>query len=816
VTSCFADVATDLRTSERHRLLTYAVPGHLAGQVVERGLVLVPLRRDRKLGVVVRLHSDTPDFEVREIEAVAEPSFRISEEQWRLVEWLADETVATLYEAASLYFPPGIARRAVDHITLRADASIDADSLTSVQRELVDLLRERGELSVDAVRRALDRSLTTVIPALEREGVIERRVRMRDGASRSRRIRLLSRTEAPRPDFGRATSQQRALEVLERRLRLSGGSPVPWEDLTRHAGVTSRALHELDRRGLVTVTEAAAPPTAGASSGDGRRLVRLTTMQAGVWRRIQAALRRDEPAEILLHGVTASGKTELYLRAAAWCLSRQRTAIILVPEIGLATQVIHRFSERFPGQAAILHSKLRESERYETWREIANGRIPILVGPRSALFAPMQRIGLVVLDEEHDTAYKQDSSPRYHARDVARKLVEQHNATLLLGSATPDITTYHRAITGEIELLELPERASPAIFTDRIAEVAALELPEVDVVDMRVELREGNTSIFSRRLTEYLERALAERQQAILFLNRRGAATFLQCRACGHVSRCPLCDIPLVFHQDRRQALCHRCGYRTQPPSVCPDCGALQIGYYGTGTQRVEREARHAFPNARVLRWDQDVLRRGVEHADLMRKVLDRQVDIVVGTQMVAKGFDFPDVSVIGVMNADSQLHLPDFRSGERTFQLLMQVAGRAGRRLPGARVVFQSFSPNHYAIQTASQHDYEAFAREELEFRRHHAYPPFARLVRLTYRHTDEVECEAEALRLSGKLARLAHDSSLRRVEILGPTPAFVARIRGYYQWQIVLRGPDAQPLVARAEIDPGWTVDVDPMSIL
>ncbi len=813
----YVDVATELRTRDRHRLLTYSIPDHLREDVLEGGLVWVPLRKGHKVAVVVRAHREPPDFEVRDVQAIVEPGFQFSDGQWEIIEWLSEQTVCTLYDATVPFFPPAATTRGVEHLSLRDPLPVDPDSLTAAQRELVLLLQRRGEIGLDVARRALGRRLTSIIPSLESQGVINRTVRVRAGTPKTRKARLVQRTEEAAPDLSRSPAQRRALEVVERRLRVSRGQPVSWDDLTRHTGVNSRALNELKKRGMIEVEQVPVPQPAIDRDLRESRPLRLSEVQASIWRRLHASLRSRQFAELLLHGVTGSGKTELYLRAAAWCLSRGLGVIMLVPEIALASQISQRIAARFPGQAAIVHSNLTEAERYHIWDGVRNRRIPIVVGPRSALFSPMPEIGLIVMDEEHDPSFKQGQIPRYHARDVARLIAQQHNAMLLLGSATPDVSTYQRAIDGEIERLELPERIGEQVgILTNGSGPPSLELPEVEVVDMREELRHENTGLFSRPLIERVNQTLDQNEQTILFLNRRGAATFIQCRSCGHVIECPLCDVSLVYHPDRRRALCHRCGYQTQTPTRCPACELMTMSYYGSGTQRVEREARKQFPNARVLRWDRDVIRGNVTHESLMNQVLNREVDIVVGTQLVAKGFDFPDVMTIGVINADGQLHLPDFRAGERTFQLLMQVAGRAGRRTGGSRVIFQSYSPYHYAIQAAAGHDYQSFADDELAFREAHHYPPFSRLVRLLNRNLDAVECENAAHQLAEDLNREIERAGYQDVEILGPTPAFVARIRGYYQWQIVLRGEDARELVAGAGIAPGWLIDVDPLSMI
>lgn len=813
----FVDAAVDLQVGERGRLLTYALPERLCGRVGIGQLIWVPLRRALKLAVVVRLHCRAPEFEAREVYAPVEPEFCLSPAQFKLASWLSDESLCTLFQAASPFLPPGVSRRSVEHLRLVDGIDTGAlPELTAAQRALVELLAERDETSLDAARQALGRGLTTVIATLERAGIVERVARVHNRARRTPTMRFVRLAASAAVDLNGAPAQRRALQVIRRRQALSAGAPVLRSDLLNR-GVTAATLRALEHRGLVEIVELPHVAERADRPRQGAGGVHLTEEQSAAWREILRALRRNEPSEFLLHGVTGSGKTEIYLRAVAWCLSRGRQAILLVPEIALASQVVARVTERFPGQVAIFHSALPDSERYQTWSAIREGRVPIVVGARSALFAPLTRVGLIVIDEEHEAAYKQDIPPRYHARDVARRLSRQHGATLILGSATPDVVTDFAARNGDIGLLELRERVGPTVIREHgLTSRQTLALPGVEIVDMRLELQQGNTHIFSRALQSALERALEAGEQSILFLNRRGSSTFIQCRACGHVERCPFCDVPLVFHADRGQLVCHRCNERRPPPASCSECASQAVGYYGTGTQRVEAEVRRLFPTARTLRWDQDALRRGVEHRHLMERVLGHEIDVVVGTQMVAKGLDFPLVSTIGVINADTMLHLPDFRSGERTFQLLTQVAGRAGRRAPGGRVIVQSYTPDHYAIQAASRHDYDAFYADEIAFRRQHGYPPYRRLIRLLYRHSDEVTCQIAAEEVADLLARTAYRLKLEEFDLLGPTPAFTAKIRGRYQWQILLRGRDAHAVVGALDLDPGWVIDVDPLSLL
>jgi len=806
-----AEVALDAPTTERRQLFSYLVPAHLAGQVQERQLVWAPLKDELRVGIVVRLTTELPPFPLRPLHAVVEPTFRLAPWQWELVEWLSEETLCTLFEAASPFLPPGITQRTATVLQLRDPATVDLDTLTPLQRRLVQLLQERGPITLETARRALNRSLTTVVERLVTAGIIERTARVQAQPSAVQRyVQLVA--DPPHSD---GESAQRAQAVLRDWEAAHPGQPMPWQTFHHMTRLTLSTTRELAQTGVLRLIEL--PPLPVGTSTHVTSIPTLSPAQADAWRAIHAALHRQEFAGFLLHGVTGSGKTELYLRATAECLRQGRQAIILVPEIALTSQIVERFASRFPGHVVVFHSGLRPSERWAAWHAVARGEAPIVVGPRSALFVPVQQLGLIVIDEEHDAAYKQESVPRYHARAVAQQLAQRHHAVLLLGSATPDVTTRYAAEIGALHLLRLPERVGPVVLHRRQAQPVAtpLPLPQTTIVDMRLELQRGNRGLFSTQLQQAIARALAAHEQAIVLLNRRGLATVVQCRACGAVLECPACETPLVYHADLRRLICHRCGVRRSPLGRCPRCRHGTLGYYGAGTERVERELARLFPTARILRWDQDVVRQAGDVERLVRLVQQHAVDIVVGTQMVAKGFDFPLVSTVGIVNADTQLYLPDYRAGERTFQLLTQVAGRAGRKTPGAHVIIQTYTPDHYAIQAASQHDYERFYTEELAFRKRHRYPPFCRLVRLVYRHSDALACqlsaEAAADRLRQARAQLGIDA-----EVLGPTPAFIAKIRGRYQWQILVRGAAARELVAAVPLGPGWLIDVDPISLL
>jgi len=570
----------------------------------------------------------------------------------------------------------------------------------------------------------------------------------------------------------------------------------------------------------------------------------LTEDQARVWGRIKMGMLAGEPDSpspaYLLHGVTGSGKTEIYLRSIALALERGETAIVLVPEIALTSQTVRRFAARFPGRVAVQHSRLTAGERYDTWRRVREGMVDIVIGPRSALFAPVERLGVIVLDEEHDEAYKQDPPvrpPYYHAREAAVELARLTGATLIMGSATPDLVTYHRARRGEFHLLELPLRImghrgrvaaqaeqyqitnthyQPLDPHGNLSDALTIDLPPVELVDMRQELRAGNRSIFSRALAQALTETLERGQQAILFLNRRGTSTYVFCRDCGLALKCSRCDMPLTYHRSRMQLVCHHCG-RTEPqPERCPRCGGRRIKYFGLGTQGVEAEVLKRFPAARVLRWDRDTTGGRGAHDLFLQQFIEGRADVLVGTQMIAKGLDLPLVTLVGVVLADVSLGLPDYRTGERTFQVLTQVAGRAGRGLLGGRALLQTFNPDHYAIRAAAEHDYTGFYVEEMAFRARVGYPPYKRLARLEYRDPVLERGRSAAEKLAAGLRERAAEGKLSATEILGPTQPFFSKVAGRYRWQIVIRAPDPTRLLRDLDCPAGWLVDIDPVSLL
>lgn len=530
--------------------------------------------------------------------------------------------------------------------------------------------------------------------------------------------------------------------------------------------------------------------------------VPLTAQQVSVFKPIQAAMEEGRQETFLLHGVTGSGKTQVYIRAAQECLKEDKTAIILVPEIVLTDQIVQRFVEVFGDEVVVFHSKITLPQRNNNWERIRRKDSHIIIGARSAIFAPAEDIGLIVLDEEHDSSYKQEDMVRYHARNVAEWRAQYHHCPLILGSATPSVASYYRAQKGDYTLLEMPTR----IFDQA--------LPKVTIVDMKEELLRGNYSVFSDDLANLLESILAKREQMIILLNRRGYSTFVMCRSCGTAVTCPHCQVSMVYHRDQEELKCHYCDYHRPIPKTCPVCGSQKIKFFGSGTQKVEEELKKRFPRARVARLDQDVaLRKGQTEA-ILHGFKEGRFDILLGTQMVSKGHDFSNVTAVGVLTADSVLNIPVYTAAERTFDLLTQTAGRAGRGSKSGSVVIQTYNPLNYAIIKSKAHDYKGFYQEEIQNRQALGYPPFGQMIHLVVRHKDQAKAQTIAQAIVDDL--LAH-SDQADVDIMGPYESTVKMVRDLYRVSIMIRGRDLDPI--KAYIEKSWIykqedliIDVDP----
>ena len=814
--------------SPQMRTFTWRVP---PGMDAQRGsAVVAPWRDTLTLGIVIRVAQESEIEAPRELEAILDPNPLLPRDQLALAEWISERYLAPLFSALALFLPPHTrAHPWSGRRPLLPDPPAPVPWLTLADADAIaSLPATRRSRPADLLERLADGplALADAHRALGGKRHFERWI----GETSLARLESGELTLAIPPDEARAVALGLRRSAAERRqlalLRLLEAGDAPERDARRASGATPADLQSLLERGWVARSEGRAedrverPPTSSPSreempalTPDQQRAADaiLAAMSAARAARTQPQRDARPPRSFLLHGVTGSGKTEVYLAAAADALAHGESVIALVPEIALAPQTVARFEARFPGQVAVRHSELPAAEAREQWRQLRAGQKPIVVGPRSALFAPLRNLGLIILDEEHEWTYKQaEPHPRYHARDAAERLAALSDAVLLLGSATPDVVSMSRARAGAHRLLELPARVESGA-TGLPTEVP---LPEVEIVDLRDELRRGNRSVFSAALADALTKALANDEQALLFLNRRGLAAYV-CRACGAALECADCLLPLTLHRAGPVLQCHECGRREPPPDACPACGDARMRPMSFGAQRLEDELRARFGDLPVSRWDRDSLRAAGGHAAILDEFASGRSRVLIGTQMIAKGLDVPAVTVAGVINADLSLRMPDYTAPERTFQLLTQVAGRAGRGGASGRVIIQTYSPDHYAVQSAAAHDYAGFYAAEMRLRAPMDYPPFGRLARILCSARSAADADELAATVRERLQREAASSAAAPPEIIGPSEPWPARLRGRWRRQLVLRGPDPAPLLRAIELPRGCTVEIDPTSL-
>ncbi len=803
----FAEVSVNSPAAQR-RTFSYAIPPGLSVGIGDA--VWVPFGEKILPGIVLELTPYPAVEETREIIDVIAPV--LSPIHVSLARWISEHYLANLFDAVALMLPPGFERKAITFIR-STGKEYNESSLTEEQKKLLVLIPAQGEIELKKLEKILGKKRAQLTVAqLVKSGRLVRSYRPEPVKVKPKQepyLRLAVKADEARQQAAllrqrRAAKQADFLEFLARLPQ-----PMPLSQARSLTGISTPVVRALASRGLVRIesVEVKREPLAYDKVTPSYPLS-LTTNQESALEAIRSSLLQKEPQIFLLHGVTGSGKTEIYLQALAEAVKLGKRGIVLVPEISLTPQTIERFASRFPQKVAVLHSQLSLGEQFDEWHRIKKGEFDVVIGPRSAIFAPQPNLGLIVIDEEHEWTYKQtDKSPRHHARDVTIKLAELTGATVVLGSATPDVETYYQAQTGKYHLLQLPERDVPK---------EGAPLPRVEIVDLKEELKSGNRSIFSRSLSEAIAAAVAHREQVILFLNRRGGATFIQCRKCGFVLRCKRCDIALTQHIDQDVLTCHQCNHKQPVPQLCPRCFSRQIKYLGMGTQRLEQETSYTFPQAKRLRWDSDITRQKHSHEEILNRFRNHEADILIGTQMIAKGLDLPAITVVGVINADTSLYLPDFRAGEKTFQLLSQVAGRAGRGTSGGQVIIQTFSPEHYVIQTAARHDYASFYQKEIDFRYQLHNPPFRRLALLTYVHPRNALCQKETERMKNMLIEQRDAKGIGNLDILGPAPAYLHKLRSRFRWQLILRGTELSSFLSTIPFPRGWSVDIDPVSMV
>ncbi len=752
-----AKVIVDVPLMQTDKPYSYTVPKEFSTMLEVGMRVHVPFGKANRLiqGIVVELTEETTP-ELKEIAEVLDFTPVLNEEQL----WLAEELRKSVFSYKISILKamlPGFLNSSYDKI-LHAQPSLNKED-----RLLIFGNADQQHFS------SLDKELQAKVMRLTRQGAIQVEYQAID----QKHIKTEKWYQVNQEILEQLVIPQRAKKKQALRDVLQGQTDMyRLADLKEH--FSREVIHYFVEQEAVQIIEKEVSRSEAyfENVATDSALVLNEEQEAAVQAITQQIGQGGKP--FLLEGVTGSGKTEVYLQVIQEALSRGKTAIMLVPEISLTPQVTNRFISRFGKKVAILHSGLSNGERYDEWRKVERGEAQVVVGARSAIFAPLKNIGAIIIDEEHEASYKQDSNPRYHARDVALLRAKYNQAVLVLGSATPSLESRARAGKGVYHFLQLTKRAKPQA-----------QIPEVEIVDFRDYIGQNEASNFTPVLLEAIQDKIDRKEQVVLMLNRRGYSSFVMCRECGTVDTCPNCDISLTLHMDTKSMNCHYCGFSKGIPHTCPNCSSRSIRYYGTGTQKASDELAEAFPQARILRMDVDTTRKKGSHEQILKEFGEGRADILLGTQMIAKGLDFPNVTLVGVLNADTALNLPDFRSSERTFQLLTQVAGRAGRAEKEGHVIIQSYNPKHYAITFAKNQDYEGFYAYEMSIRKQLAYPPYYFTVGLTLSH----KIEAEVVKKSYEVLNMIRSGLSDKVQILGPTPKPIARTHNLYHYQLIIK---------------------------
>lgn len=806
-----AKVIVDVPTMQTDQPFTYLVPENLNEQLAVGMRVEVPFGNGNRhvQGFVLAIEPmaatvlDETNVQLKELVAVLDLKPVLNTEMLALADYMKEKTFAFKITCLQTMLPS----------VMRADYQKYIYLTDELSEELQDqLFYGLEEISWD---QAQERGILPQLMALRKQQKVDIRyeVTTRNKVKMVRFIQAakeFEQLEEIRLGLRKGAKKKEQLLYYLQRL---GTEKVTAVKEMKELGFSTALLNEAAKNGWLTFIEKEAyrDPFANQTFEKTTALSLNAEQQVAVETILQS-VQEQQSQTYLLEGITGSGKTEVYLQVIAEVLNQGKTAIMLVPEISLTPQMVQRFKSRFGEHVAVMHSGLSQGEKYDEWRKIERGEAEVVVGARSAIFAPIENIGVIIIDEEHEASYKQEETPRYHARDLAIWRSEYHHCPVVLGSATPSLESRARAQKNVYQRLRLTQRANQAAT-----------LPTIDVVDMRKEVENSNVSSFSMSLQEKLQERLEKNEQSVLLLNRRGYSSFVMCRDCGYVLPCPNCDISLTLHMDSKTMKCHYCGHEERIPYRCPNCGQDKIRYYGTGTQKVEEELQTLLPESRILRMDVDTTRRKGAHEKILRTFGEGQADILLGTQMIAKGLDFPNVTLVGVLNADTALNLPDFRSSERTFQLLTQVSGRAGRAEKPGEVIIQSFNPEHYAIQLAKAQDYEDFYTKEMYIRHRGDYPPYYFTVQITASHPEENEAAKQMFQIARKLKQGLSPQAI----LLGPTPNAIMRVNNRYFYQVIIKykqEPMLQPLLKEILTDTQratarglkLSIDAEPMNFI
>ncbi|AKL95542.1 primosomal protein N' [Clostridium aceticum] len=781
-----AQVIVNHTSLQMDKIFDYKIPEHLLEIIKEGMRVMVPFGMGNKKLEAYVLNIKTAEEELqyplKELLYPIEDEPILNKKQIKLIVWLKNKYLCKYIDAIHCILPAGIVNieKKIVHL-IEEDWKKSISSNAKNQVEFLDTLESLGGKStLDKLYSRLSiKNLSTVLKLMEEKNMIkiDYEVSSRVKIQTQQYAKLNLKETEIENIINSLKNAKRQQEII---LFLKQHKMCTVKELMDQLKVTRAPLNTLVEKGYVVIIEKEykRDPYKNVAFENLPKMA-ANLEQNKVIQEITADIHQEKTKTFLIHGITGSGKTEIYLQLMEEVLKKGKQGIILVPEIALTPQTVERFYGRFGDGIAVLHSNLSEGERFDEWRKIIEEKVNIVIGARSAIFAPFKNLGMIIIDEEHEHTYKSETNPKYHAVEVANYRSREEDAIVVLGSATPSMESYYKASKGEFSLFTLTKRATNAL------------LPEVEVIDMKNELDEGNKGILSRRLYFLIQENLKNKKQTILFLNRRGYATFISCPQCGYVVKCRRCDITMTYHKTMKNLQCHYCGEKEDIPKVCPSCSDPEINYFGVGTQKIESLIASYFPEAVISRMDMDSTSVKGSHQRILEDFKKEKIDILIGTQMISKGLDFPNVTLVGIIAADATLNLPDFRASERTFQLVTQVAGRAGRGLEEGRVVLQTHSPEHYSIFTASKHDYNSFYKEELNLRKEFLYPPFVQLIHISFssKNLDEVYTISQKITNNIKYILKAKGYTEYDEVVLGPNPAMIAKIKEKYRYQILLK---------------------------
>ncbi len=825
----FVDVALPVPLPQ---LFTYSIPYHLELKAHQGSMVMVPFGKKILTGVIIKFRSEKPDFTLKNIIDIIDKTPTVNQNDLKLAEWISDYYSCPLGEVIKIFLPTGFSQSSKKNVAL-SDLFDKNQKLSVTKSKIVQSLSDQSWTILQLRKKTGIKNIYSVINELESEGIVT----VSEESSKRPSIKMERFFKRISNDAAIPFRSKKQLETWNVILKL-GHEEINAKSFLKEASSSLSILKSFEQKKLIVMYQKEMNRSTSFFYNDhlAKSLtIRLNKDQSEAMRTISNALDENSAHTFLLYGVTGSGKTQVYIEAIRKVLDQNKTAIVLIPEISLTPQTVKRFQIHFGDQVIWMHSRMSDGERYDAWRLAQSGKYKIVIGPRSALFAPLKNIGLIIVDEEHEASYKQfDTSPRYHARDVAIVRASLNSAVVILGSATPSIESYSNALNNKYTLLTLPERADNAVLppvsiVNMIDERKQL-YAEAKVISKEVGKKafENLSHSISRLLELKIRDRLEKKEGVILMQNRRGFAPFIECKSCGYVEQCDRCNVTMTYHSTKKHMRCHYCGKVKSAPTSCPQCSGFEFAYNGFGTQRVEQELSTMFPTAITMRMDMDTTTRKGSHEKILHQFGEGNADILLGTQMVAKGLDFPRVTLVGVISADTQMMLPDFRSAERTFQLLTQVAGRAGRSNLAGEVIIQTSQPNHYALKHVREHDFVGFYNEEIEFRKSINYPPFSRVIVVEFKGKFEKNVEQTAVNFGRQLITL-----LKRDSILGPSPAVLSKIKNEYRWQIIIKadkesdknGTRARHAAARVVHELSnqstkskvkITVDVDPAGIL